>query len=142
MSGTPTIGDNLTATFNGAIVTLNNRQSSGWGDFNATFTVPLLAPGNYTLRITDNTGDNLTATFRVTGYTITVNQNSHGTISPSTAEYTAGANQTYTITPDVGYHILDVIVDSVSKGAVSSWQFTSIAENTLSQQHTPQTSTP
>jgi outer membrane protein assembly factor BamB len=129
MSGTPTIGDNLTATFNGATITLNSPQSSGWGDFNATFTVPLLALGNYTLRITDNTGDNLTATFRVTGYTITVNQNSHGTISPSTAEYTTGTNQTYTITPDIGYHILDVVVDNVSKGAVTSWQFSHIAEN-------------
>ncbi len=128
-SGTPTIGDNLAATFNGTTVTLNSAMSSGWGDFNATFTVPLSALGNWTLRITDDTGDDITATFQVTGYTITVNQNSHGTISPATQEYTKDTNQTYTITPDLGYHIVDVVVDSVSKGAVSSWQFNNVTEN-------------
>ena len=128
-SGTPTIGDNLAATFNATTVTLNSALSSGWGDFNATFTVPFSALGNWTLRITDDTGDDITATFQVTGYTITVNQNSHGTISPATQEYTKDTNQTYTITPDLGYHIVDVVVDSVSKGAVSSWQFNNVTEN-------------
>jgi len=35
-------------------------------------------------------------------------------------------SQSFTITPDTGYHIADVVVDGVFQGAVSSYTFTNI----------------
>lgn len=40
-----------------------------------------------------------------------------------------GANQTFMITPDSGYHIADVKVDGVSVGAVSTYTFTNVTSN-------------
>ena len=44
-----------------------------------------------------------------------------------------GANQTFTITPDAGYHVADVLVDGASVGAVTSYTFTNVtADHTIS----------
>ena len=40
-----------------------------------------------------------------------------------------GASQTFTITPDTGYHVADVLVDGVSVGAVTSYTFTNVTAN-------------
>lgn len=59
--------------------------------------------------------------------TVTATANSNGSISPSGATTVAdGANQTFTITPDAGYVIADVLVDGISVGAVSSYTFQNI----------------
>ena len=43
-----------------------------------------------------------------------------------------GATQTFTITPDTGYHVADVLVDGVSVGAVTSYTFTNVtADHTI-----------
>jgi hypothetical protein len=39
------------------------------------------------------------------------------------------ANQTFTITPNIGYHVADVLVDGVSVGAVTSYTFTGVIAN-------------
>lgn len=50
-----------------------------------------------------------------------------GTISPSTAtSVTYDANQTFTITPNTGCHITDVLVDGSSVGAQTSYTFTNV----------------
>jgi hypothetical protein len=56
-----------------------------------------------------------------------------GTIMPSgSVLVTDGANQIFTITPNTGYHITDVVVDGVSKGAVPSYTFTNVqADHTI-----------
>src|SRR2546422_7464586 len=41
----------------------------------------------------------------------------------------AGANETFTITPDANYHVADVLVDGVSVGAVTSYTFTNVLAN-------------
>ena len=66
----------------------------------------------------------------VNTYTITATAGENGSISPS-GEFTvtAGADQTFTITPDRGYHIQDVLVDGVSVGAVSSYTFAAVEED-------------
>ena len=53
-----------------------------------------------------------------------------GSISPSgTVRVNAGASQTFTITPNTGYRISDVLVDGVSVGAVPSYTFSNIQSN-------------
>ena len=60
-------------------------------------------------------------------YTITASAGPNGTISPS-GEITVaeGASKTFTITPDEGYKIADVIVDENSVGAVASYTFDTV----------------
>jgi hypothetical protein len=62
-------------------------------------------------------------------YTITVITWEGGSITPPTTTVNAGASQTFTITPDEGYHIADVLVDGVSVGPVSEYTFTDITTN-------------
>jgi hypothetical protein len=53
-----------------------------------------------------------------------------GTISPSGSQFAyAGSSQTFTITADSGYKILDVVVDGVSKGPISTYSFTDVQAN-------------
>ncbi len=62
-------------------------------------------------------------------YEITVTQADNGTISPGTDDVEAGATPTYTITPNSGYYITDVLVDSVSQpdAVISgSYQFSAV----------------
>ena len=53
-----------------------------------------------------------------------------GTIEPSgTVDFQCGSSPTFTITPDPGYAIADVLVDGVSQGAVASVTFAAIHAN-------------
>jgi len=54
----------------------------------------------------------------------------HGTIAPAGSTAVAdGASLTVTITPDAGYHIVDVSVDNVPRGAIKSYSFTNVTGN-------------
>jgi len=56
-----------------------------------------------------------------TTFTITASSGTGGSISPSgTIVVNQGANQSFAITPNTGFTIADVQVDSVSQGAISS----------------------
>ena len=66
----------------------------------------------------------------VTNYTITATAGANGSISPSGDTTVAqGANQTYTITANSGYHIKDVKVNGSSVGAVATYTFTNVTAN-------------
>ena len=55
---------------------------------------------------------------------ITATTGGHGAIAPAgDSTYDGGDTPEYTITPDVGYHVDDVLVDGVSIGAVGSYVF-------------------
>ncbi len=72
----------------------------------------------------------IAASFAINTYTITASAGPNGTISPSgavTVNY--GANQTFNISPAVGFTIANVLVDGVSVGAVSSYTFTNVTAN-------------
>ncbi|MEN6438153.1 MAG: hypothetical protein ABFD97_06185 [Syntrophobacter sp.] len=72
----------------------------------------------------------IAATFAPISYTISASIQGSGSISPSgTVSVTAGANQTFAISPAANYKISDVKVDGVSVGAVSSYTFTNIRAN-------------
>jgi uncharacterized membrane protein len=66
----------------------------------------------------------------VATYTITPSAGANGSISPSTVQtVTAGNDLTFTIAPASGYHVADVLVDSTSVGALTSYTFSKVAAN-------------
>ncbi len=70
------------------------------------------------------------ASFAIDVYAITATAGANGIIDPSgVVNVNAGVNQPFTITPDAGYHVLDVLVDGASAGAVTSYTFTAVAAN-------------
>jgi hypothetical protein len=68
----------------------------------------------------------ITAIFAINTYTLTVTQSANGVIAPGTTTVNYGSSQSFTITANAGYHVVDVVVDSVSQGAVSSHTFTNV----------------
>ena len=66
--------------------------------------------------------------------TITASAGANGSISPSGAvSDNYGVAQSFTITPAANYHVLDVLVDTVSVGAATSYEFTNVtAAHTIS----------
>ena len=63
-------------------------------------------------------------------YTIIASAGSHGSISPSgNVTVNQGSDKSFTITPDTGYQIDDVLVDGSSVGAVSSYIFTNVSQD-------------
>ena len=69
----------------------------------------------------------IAATFAIDTFSITASAGANGSIAPSgalTVNY--GADQSFTITPATGYHVADVLVDGVSVGAVTTYDFTNI----------------
>ena len=68
---------------------------------------------------------NLTPTFSLTAIA-----GAHGSISPAgILIVNSGDSQTFTITPDSGFHVASVLVDGASAGAVTSFSFTNVATN-------------
>ena len=65
-------------------------------------------------------------------FTITASAGANGTISPSgVTTVNLGGSQTYTITPNTGFAVANVLVNNVSVGAVTTYTFSSV--------NTPQT---
>lgn len=63
-------------------------------------------------------------------YAITATAGEHGLISPNgLVSVEENSNQIFTITPDTGYHIDDVLVDGTSIGAVSTYTFENVTSN-------------
>lgn len=63
-------------------------------------------------------------------YKITASAGEGGTISPSgTITVNKGANLSFTISPNSGYSIKDVLVDGKSQGKISSYTFTNISSD-------------
>lgn len=72
----------------------------------------------------------ISATFSATTYYVTASAGSNGSVSPSGAQpYSYGETATVTITPAASYQVLDVVVDGVSEGALTSVSFPAINSN-------------
>jgi ABC-type transporter MlaC component len=72
----------------------------------------------------------IAASFAINTFTITASAGANGSISPTgSVGVSAGANQGFTITPSANYHVLDVLVDGVSVGAVTTYNFTNVLAN-------------
>lgn len=80
--------------------------------------------GNHTVRTASPTPS----------YWITASTGPNGTISETAAiPVSSGGSKTFTMTPNEGYHVANVIVDGASVGAVSSYTFSNIAaDHTIS----------
>jgi GH18 family chitinase/lysophospholipase L1-like esterase len=76
----------------------------------------------------------ISVTFAINTYAITASAGANGSISPSgSVSVNYGASRAFTITPATGYHVADVLVDSVSQGAITSYTFSNItAAHTIS----------
>lgn len=68
----------------------------------------------------------ISAAFAVNTYTITATAGAGGGIVcvPPVVDY--GSGSTCTITPDIGYHVLDVLVDGLTVGPLSTYTFTNV----------------
>ncbi|MCC7265347.1 MAG: tandem-95 repeat protein, partial [Candidatus Latescibacteria bacterium] len=73
------------------------------------------------------------ARFALDTFTLTATAGANGGIAPANQTVvTYGGNLSYSITPAAGYSIADVLVDGVSVGAVSSYNFNNItADHTI-----------
>jgi len=76
----------------------------------------------------------IAATFAPNTYTITPTAGANGTITPGTPQgVVMGGSATFSIVPNAGYRVLDVLVDGGSVGAVSTYTFTNVtAPHTIS----------
>jgi CSLREA domain-containing protein len=73
---------------------------------------------------------NCSASFTQNTYKITVSAGPKGKILPAgVVTVNSGESQTFTITPDTGYHVSDVKVDNVSVGAKTTYTFTQVTSN-------------
>lgn len=89
--------------------------------------VGVVAETTFTNVVADHT---IAATFAPNVYTITASAGSNGTISPVGAVLVAAlTNATFTITPDYGYVIQDVVVNGMSRGALAETTFASVTAN-------------
>lgn len=139
----------ITATSgSGGLISPSGSVLVNYGD-NQTFTISptvgyhttdVLVDGTSVGAVASYTFNNVTAnhtistTFAITTYTITATAGANGTVTPSgitTVNY--GGSQTYTIAPNSGYQIVDVLVDGSSVGAVTNYAFnTTTANHTIS----------
>jgi hypothetical protein len=72
----------------------------------------------------------ISVTFAANTYTITASAGPNGSVSPGgVTNVTYNASQGYTITAAPGFHVLDVLVDGASVGAVTSYTFSNVAAN-------------
>jgi hypothetical protein len=84
----------------------------------------------------------ITATYAINTYTITVTQTDNGQISPGTINVNYGGSQSFTITPDTGYSITSLTIDSSTVAIASEYTFSNVqASHTITATFAP-TSTP
>jgi PKD repeat protein len=95
-------------------------------------------PGNYTivLRVSGLDGEDSASQViqvleaSVPTYLINASSNPGGILTPSgIIEIQSDSGQTFTITPDQGYSIIDVLIDQISVGPVSEYTFTNVTSN-------------
>jgi hypothetical protein len=111
----------------------------------------LLFPGStivgnweFIVQVTDGTGASVNSSAvgitvsSVQFFSIIVIQSAHGTIYPGTLSVSLGDDPFFTIMPDVGYHVADVLVDGISVGAIGSFCFVNVtADHSLSATFAP-----
>jgi hypothetical protein len=128
ITGSGTVNrDNNGPYYDGDIVQLTAVPETGWsftewgGDLDGSAN-----PASITM----DGNKSVTATFTINTYTITATAGNGGSIDPSEdVIVNYGADQSFSINPDTGYQIDDVMVDGVSQGALSSYIFNGVTHD-------------
>lgn len=90
-----------------------------------TFTVTALSDARCAAIAPGMTGS---ATITQVSYPVVATAGANGVISPADTSYVScGSSKAYTITPNSGFSIQDVLVDGVSEGAIATYTFTNVA---------------
>ncbi|HEY2954460.1 MAG TPA: putative Ig domain-containing protein, partial [Candidatus Eisenbacteria bacterium] len=72
-------------------------------------------------------GHTIAASFAINTYDITASAGPHGTVTPpGVSTVSHGGSLAYSIVPDSGYTVGDVVVDSLSVGPVTSYTFSAV----------------
>jgi YD repeat-containing protein len=136
---TTSAGSNGSISPAGATVDYNGSQTFTITPSSGYCVTHVLVDGADQGAVTSYTFSNVTAThtisatFAVATYTITTSPGANGSISPASATVNYNGSQTFTITPDTGYHVADVLVDGADQGAITSYTFSSVtATHTIS----------
>jgi hypothetical protein len=118
------------ATFPTAVATgIANSGTFAW-----SVPVNLTSTARIRVRALDGAGnvgsDSSHANFSITGFTVTASAGANGSIAPSgTVQVSDGATPSFTITPNTGFHVQDVLVNGSSVGAVTNFTFPAIHAN-------------
>lgn len=116
----------------------SNYSFTGWttldgvtflnaGSATTTFTMPYKAVAVTANWIYSGGGG---GSYTPSTYSIIAISNEGGTITPAgTTNIVKNGSKTYTITPQAGYKIADVLVDGVSVGVVATYTFSSVTTN-------------
>jgi hypothetical protein len=129
-TGTPSLTYSAGAISPGAM----NAFVSGVGSTSVTVTA---AGSGVTITATDGSISGMSNSFTVNP-TISASAGANGAISPSgSVSVNYGGSQSFTITANAGYYIVDVTVNGSSVGAVSSYTFTNQAAYTISATFAP-----
>ena len=87
-----------------------------------------LAGAENPVTITMTADKTVTATFTLQSFLIDATVGGHGAIEPAgSVAVSYDATASFTITPDPNYHVVDVLVDGVSVGAVTHYDFPDVA---------------
>jgi lysophospholipase L1-like esterase len=127
---TPSVATGSVAFFGGAVSLGTGLITAG----SATLSTMAIPPGVHMIRATYGGDDNyLTSEITVSqtvNPVIAASAGGNGSIDPSgSVPVTLDGNQTFNIVPNEGYHIVDVLVDGLSQGAISSYTFTGVVGN-------------
>ncbi len=124
-TGTQTITEGSPFTFT---VTPDNCHTIGNVTVNGT-AVTLNANNSYTIQNV-TAPQTVNVTFNQINYSIAASAGNGGSISPvGSVEVGCGDDMTFTITPNSGYEIANVIVDGQSIGAIASYTFENVTAN-------------
>lgn len=113
-------------TLNGTLIRLTN--DTGYTSFDD---LSINQPGPKMLAASaPNLSSAVSDTFNLTTYIITATASLNGTISPAGAVAVIyNANQAFTISPNVGYHLDSLIVDGTDVDSASSYTFYNVTSN-------------
>ncbi len=122
-----TANDDIDGDISGNIVIDNSAvNTAAEGSYQVTYNV-MDAAGNPATEVIRVVNVNPVV---VTMYTITASAGAGGTISPSGAvSVNAGDDQTFTITPDAGFEISEVLIDGNPIGPTASFEFANVLAN-------------
>ncbi len=126
---TPSVGTYMYEE--GKQISMKATPSPAWNFVNWTDDKGKVVSNNASFTFTMPSNDYvLIANFQIQTFQINATAGTNGNISPNgITNVEHGKSQNYTITPDVGYSIADVLVDGKSVGAVSTYTFSNVTTN-------------